>query len=60
MNVITMINDKQYVLPLMEAKRVLNNVYDGCKSLTINGETINIDRAERMRIMQQLHGEIYV
>ena len=60
MNIIFTIKDKEYVVGIMEAKRILNNVYDQVTSICIDGEDIEIDRAERMNIIKQLHGELYV
>ena len=60
MNVIFEVNYKEYVVNLREAKRILNEIYKCTNSITINGEEVSVDRAERMLIMKQLHGEIYV
>ena len=60
MNVIFEVNYKQYVVDLREAKKVLNQIYKCTNSITINGAEVSVDRAERMLLMKQLHGEIYV
>ena len=60
MNVIFEVNYQEYVVNLREAKRILNEIYKCTNSITINGEEIAIDRAERMLLIKQLHGEIYV
>ena len=60
MNVIFTIKDKEYVVGIMDAKRILNNIYECCTSVNINGDDVEVDRAARMEIMKQLHGELYV
>ena len=60
MNVVFTIKGKDYAVGLREAKRILNNVYDQVTSICINKENIEIDRDERMSIIKQLHGELYV
>ena len=60
MNVIFNLKGIEYVVTLREAKRILNNVYDKCDQVYINGKKIEVDHRDRHEIMQQLHGEIYV
>ena len=60
MNVSLTLQDKDFIVGLMDAKRILNNVYEGCEQVYINGEKILIDESDRNDIMKQLHGEIYV
>ncbi len=60
MNVIFNIKDKEYVVTLIDAKKILKSVYVCAKAICVNGVDIGIDRATRMDIMKQLHGELYV
>ena len=60
MNVIITIHGKDDVIGIMDAKRVLNNLYEGAEQVYINGRKIEIDAEERRAIMRQLHGELYV
>jgi hypothetical protein len=60
MNVIVDIHDKEYVLGLREAKKVLNDTYNGYDHVVINDDKIEVDRITRDEIKKQLHGQIYV
>lgn len=59
MNVLLTLKDKEHVLPLIDAKHLLNHVYKICDHVTINGEDIPVGRIERDEIKKQLHGQIY-
>ena len=60
MNVEIKVCDKTYIVGLRDAKRILNNVYEGCDQVYVNGNKILVDQDERLEIMKQLHGVIYV
>ena len=60
MNVALTVHGKDYIVELRDAKRILNNVYEGCDQVYVNGNKILVDIHERQEIMKQLHGEIYV
>ena len=60
MNVIFEVKDVERVVNMIEAKRILNNVYEEAEQIYVNGEKIEIDRTERINILTQLHRQIYV
>ena len=60
MNVVFTVRGKEVVSSLREAKRILNNLYEHCDQVYINGERTDIDQYDREDIIKQLHGEIYV
>ncbi len=59
MNVILSLHDREYVMPLIEAKRLLNSVYKICNEVYINGKKVMVSRIDRDEIKKQLHGQIY-
>ena len=60
MNVVFEVRDIEYVVGITDAKRILNNVYEKCDQVYVNGKKILVDRAERIKILTQLHGQLYV
>lgn len=59
-NVIVDLNDKDYVLTINEARELLRDAESGSEVTLVLGDDITLDKDKRLKIMRQLHGQLYV